>query len=163
MYSLTVYSWQRVWRFGFAPLMSDATLTALLEALDTDDQRLTQGSTTTPPPLMCVQDWPTEAACALGFCGAVQEGGFCTDHDGKKIKGKDKPGEGAASVGVVEEFFATACFKADQFLGEPAACRHFLNWFDSTARDTVRRELAAEIRGNLAERGVPAPVFAGSN
>ncbi len=38
-----------------------------------DDPRLTQGSTTTPP-LMCVQDWPVEAACVLGFCGWQGDG-----------------------------------------------------------------------------------------
>jgi len=62
-------SWRLVWRDGFVPVLSTAGLEALRDALRGDDPRLTQGSTTTPPPLMCVQDWPVEAACALGFCG----------------------------------------------------------------------------------------------
>ena len=107
-------------------------LEALRDALRGDDPRLTQGSTTTPPPLMCVQDWPVEAACALGFCGWQ--------------------GDELESVGEVEEFFARACFEADQRLGEPAACRWFLNWFDDTPRDQMRRELFDEVELAISER-----------
>lgn len=62
-------AWRKVWREGVAPLLSDTHLEALEKALVSDDPRLLQGATTTPPPLMCVQDWPVEAACALGYCG----------------------------------------------------------------------------------------------
>src|ERR1041385_7183122 len=106
----TMESWRLVWRDGFVPVLSTAGLEALRDALRGDDPRLTQGSTTTPPPLMCVQDWPVEAACALGFCGWQ--------------------GDELESVGQVEEHFAKCCFEADQRLGEAAACRWFLNWFD---------------------------------
>lgn len=125
-------SWRLVWRDGFVPTISTPGLESLRNALATDDPRLTQGSTTTPPPLMCVQDWPVEAACALGYCG-WQGGDLVT-------------------VGQVEEFFARACFEADQRLGEPAACRWFLNWFDDTPRDVMRRELLAEVERALALR-----------
>ena len=125
-------SWRKVWRDGFAPILPTAGLEALREALATDDPRLAQGSTTTPPPLLCVQDWPVEAACALGFCGWQ--------------------GEGLVSVGEVDEFFARACFEADQRLGEPAACRWFLNWFDDTPRDRMRCELLAEVEWALTAR-----------
>ncbi len=125
-------SWRMVWREGFVPMLSTASLRALLEALRSDDGRLTQGSTTTPPPLMCVQDWPVEGACAVGFCGWQ--------------------GEGLETVGEVEEFFAQACYEADKRLGEPAACRWFLNWFDDTPRDEMRALLAEEIEHNLRER-----------
>jgi hypothetical protein len=37
-------------------------------------------------------------------------------------------GDGLETVAEVEEFFARVCFEADQVLGEPAACRWFLNW-----------------------------------
>ena len=40
---------------------------------------------------------------------------------------------------------------------EPAACRWFLNWYDDTPRDEVRRELLAEVELALAER-VPTEV-----
>lgn len=127
--------WRNVWHGGFAPVLPTESLEALAEALRADDVRLTQGSTTTPPPLMCVQDWPCEAGCALGFCGAVANGGF-----------------GNATVGQCEEFFARACLEADQRLGEPAACRSFLNYFDDAPRDQMRNELLAEVELVLAER-----------
>jgi hypothetical protein len=127
-------SWQKVWREGFLPALSTQGLEALRRATHTDDQRLTQGSTTTPPPLMCVQDWPCEGADALGF--AYWQG--------------DRVGD--ATVGEVEEFFAKCCFEADQRLGEPAACRWFLNWFDDTPRDEMRRDLLAEVELALSGR-----------
>lgn len=125
-------SWRLIWRTGFSPIISTAGLEALATALRTDDRRLTQGSTTTPPPLMCVQDWPVEAACALGFCGWQ--------------------GDELETVGQVEEFFARLCFDADQRLGEPAACRWFLDRFDDTPRDRMRSDLLAEVELVLATR-----------
>src|SRR5579883_830765 len=124
--------WRKVWREGFAPVLSTESLEALADALERDDRRLTQGSTTTPPPLMCVQDWPCEGACALGYCGWH--------------------GEGLQSVGEVEEFFAKCCFEADRRLGEPAACRWFLNWFD----DTPPRRHAEPVAGRGGTRAEPA-------
>lgn len=121
-----------VWRDGFAPGLSDASLQALRDALKTDDARLIQGSTTTPPPLLCVQDWPVDAACALGFCGWQ--------------------GERLDTVGEVEEFFARLCFEADGRLGEAAACRWFLNWFDDTPRHEMQRLLLEEVEATLAAR-----------
>lgn len=125
-------SWRKVWRDGMAPQLSVAALSALQAALQGDDPRLLQGATTSPPPLECVRDWPVEAACVLGFCGWQ--------------------GEGLETVSEVEEFFARACFEADQRLGEPAACRWFLNWFDDTPREEVRRDLLAEVTRTLAKR-----------
>jgi len=125
-------SWRKVWREGMAPQLSVAALSALQRGLQTDDPRLIQGATTSPPPLECVRDWPVEAACVLGFCGWQ--------------------GEGLESVAEVEEFFARACFEADQRLGEPAACRWFLNWFDDTPRQEARRELLTEVTRTLARR-----------
>lgn len=126
-------SWRLVWREGFASHIATNGLEALRDALRGDDPRLTQGGTTTPPPLMRVQDWPVEAACCLGFCGWI--------------------GDGLATVGEVEEYFARLCFLADGSLCEPAGCRWFLNWFDNTPRDEMRRELLAEVERTLAERG----------
>jgi hypothetical protein len=125
-------SWQMVWREGLAPLLTTTSLESLRRALINDDARLLQGATTTPPPLQCVQDWPVEAACAIGFCGWQ--------------------GEGLETVAEVEEFFARMCFEIDQRLGEPAACRWFLNWFDETPREEMRKLLLGEINRTLAER-----------
>ena len=133
-------SWKNVWRRGVAPLLSTESLEALRQALVNDDPRLLQGATTTPPPLQCVQDWPVEAACALGYCGWQ--------------------GDGLETVAEVEEFFARMCFEIDRNLGEPAGCRWFLNWFDETPRDEMRRLLLAEVNRALGQRrgegeGVP--------
>ncbi len=131
-------NWRNVWRNGFVPVLSTSGLITLREALRNDDLRLVQGATTSPPPLMCVQDWPVEASCALGYCGWL--------------------GDGLDTVGEVEEYFAKCCFEADERLGEPAACRWFLNWFDDTPREAMRREMLAEVELALAERTIDIAV-----
>jgi hypothetical protein len=142
-----VESWQLSWRKGFVPQLSTEQLTALRDALATDDSRLSQGSTTTPPPLLCVQDWPVEAACLLGYCGVVAAGGF-----------------GTATVGQAEECFARLCFEADSALGEPAACRWVINLWDDTPRPEARRifleEVELALRGRGAELAAVAPAEA---
>lgn len=125
-------SWRKVWRDGFAPAMSIEALEVLLVGLEKNDPAIVQGATTRPPPLMCVQDWPVEAADAIGFAGWK--------------------GEKLSTVGEVEEYSAKMCFEADQRLGQPAACRWFLNWFDDTERLKAFTELASEIKLNLRER-----------
>jgi hypothetical protein len=62
--------------------------------------------------------------------------------------------EGLKTVGAVEDFFARACFAADQRLGEPAVCRWFLNWFDETPREEMRRVLLNELNHALTRRRV---------
>jgi hypothetical protein len=125
-------AWRKVWREGFEPQLSTSGLEALLRALSSDDQRLIQGATTIPPPLQCVQDWPTEAADAITFC-AWQ-------------------GDNLTTVGECEEFFAKSCFEADQRLGELGGCRHYLNWYDDVPRDEMRREMWAEVFRALSIR-----------
>jgi hypothetical protein len=128
-------AWRKVWREGLVPLLSTKGLEALKRGLLRDDARLTQGATTTPPPMQCVLDWPVEGACVVGYC-AWQ-------------------GDGMETVGEVEETFARVCFEADQRLGEPAAVRYFLNWYDDTPRDEMRKQLLAEVERALADRFVP--------
>jgi len=125
-------SWREDWREGLAPQLSRTGLEALRKALVSDDARLLQGATTNPPPLQCVQDWPVEAACALGFCGWK--------------------GDGLETVAQVEEFFIRVCFEADQRLGDQAACRYFLNWYDETPREEMRRQLLPEVNQSLKRR-----------
>lgn len=122
-------SWRIVWRDGFAPEFNLSQLQAIAKGLRENDKNLTQGSTTTPPPLMCVQDWPVEACCVLGY-------GYWKTND-------------SVTVGEVEEWFAKCCFQADQRLGEPAACRWFLNWYDDTPRDRMRIELLEEVERSM--------------
>lgn len=126
-------AWQHVWRHGFAPELDIRQLLILRHGLRADDNRLLQGATTMPPPLMCVRDWPCEAGCAL--CYTAWQSDL------------------AGTVGKVEEAFAAWCFAADQRLGEPAACRYFLNWFDDSPRHEVFAALATEIEYNLTMRG----------
>ncbi len=129
-------AWQRVWRAG-ASLLPTAGLEALAVALETDDPRLLQGATTSPPPLRVVEDWDVEAACLVGFCHWQDGTGKTTVHD-------------------VEEMFAKWAFAVDQVLGEPAGCRWFLQWADETPRDQMRAALLPEIRRELARRKVGA-------
>lgn len=141
-------SWQKVWREGFAPIFPHGGMQALLKALQEDDPRLMQGMTTTPPPNLAVQDWPVEGADAIGFVGW-----------------RDTL-LGLNTVGEVEKFFARSCFEADQRLEEAAGCRWFLNWFDDTPRDQMRKELIPEVllaillleeRSDLSLADIPEP------
>lgn len=127
-------SWQKVLRDGLFPQLSTEGLLALRKGLQEDDSKLIQGATTTPPPMQCVLDWPIEGACLIGYCGWQ--------------------GDGLKTVGEVEEFFAETCFEADRALGEPAAVRYLLNWFDDCPRDEMRIKLGLEIDDELALRGV---------
>ncbi len=128
-------SWRQVWRQGAVPLLSTPALEALRTALLQDAQTLVQGATTEPPPLNCMVDQLVEAACALGFCAVVDEGGF-----------------GAATVGECERRFAEWVFEIDQRMGYPQASRDFINWFDETPRPEMRPALLAEVNKTLAER-----------
>jgi hypothetical protein len=124
--------WRNVWRNGFAPLLSTKALDKLCTALKEDNPQLIQGATTEPPPFQCVQDWPVTAACAIGYCGWA--------------------GEGFNTVTEVETYFAQKCYEADTVLGEPAACRYFLNFFDSTPREKMRSMLIEEVNIELGKR-----------
>jgi hypothetical protein len=79
-------------------------------------------------------------AAALGGAGVE-------DHAGWK-------GDGLQTVADVEEYFARVCFEADKALGEPTACRYFLNWFDETPRGQMRAQLLSEVERALTERGI---------
>src|SRR5439155_9089387 len=97
-----------------------------------DDPNLTQGATTPPRQMQWVIGWACEWGDVIGYAA----------WQGDKLP----------AVGAVDEFFARKCFAAAQRLGEPAACRYFLNWFDDTPRAEMRRELLAEVELVLAER-----------
>ena len=127
-------AWRKVWRAG-VHLLPTRGLQALKVALETDDERLLQGATTTPPPLQCVQDWPCEAACRVGFCGWQAD---------------DDPT--TTTVAEAEEFFAQWCFAVDEALQEPAACRWLLNAFDEWPRQEMRAALLPEVELALVGR-----------
>ncbi len=125
-------SWRKTFREGIAPHLTTEGLEALRTALETDDVRLIQGATTTPPPLLVTRDWNCVGACPIAFPGWQ--------------------GDGLKTVEEVEEYFARVCFECDQLLGEPATCRWFLNWVDETPRPEMRRELLKEVIPILAKR-----------
>lgn len=127
-------SWRKVWREGVAPSLSTPELEVLQQALVADDKRLLQGATTSPPPMMAVQNWPVEAACAIGFCGWQAE-----DLD---------------TVAEVEEYFAKKCWEIDQRLGQHAGCKWFLYWFDETPREEMRPALLEEVGQSLKARNL---------
>ena len=124
--------WRKVWRKGIAPSLSERELQALRTGLLTDDPTLIQGATTSPPPLQCSQEWPVEAACALGYCGWQSEG--------------------LQTVQEVEKYFARKCFEVDKRMGEPAIIRWFLNWVDDTPRPEMRRQLLMEVNREMDRR-----------
>lgn len=125
-------SWRRVWRDGISPGMTTSGLLQLRRGLAEDDPRLTQGRVCSPPPLQCVLDWPVEGGCALTYAAWLA-------------------GE-VRTVGEASDEFAEACFRADRRLREPGAARYFLDWFDDTTREEMRRELLAEVVRALAGR-----------
>jgi len=126
---------KKVWIEGFQPQFSTSALESLAQALETDDPRLTQGSTTVPPPLLVVADWECEACCPVGWLGVCENGGF-----------------GAATVGQVEESFARLCYQADDRMGEPAAVKYFLNAWDDTEHTQARTALLALVQEELQRR-----------
>jgi hypothetical protein len=125
-------SWRKVWREGIAPQISTRGLLALKRGLACDDPRITQGATCVPPPLESVFDWPVEGTCVLSY-GAWQ-------------------GDGLETVGEIESLFAEACFEADRRLGEPAAVRYFLTWYDDVPRDEMRKQMLSEVSRELSRR-----------
>ena len=126
-------SWRETWRKGFAPKLSVPGLRALRDALKADDARLLQGATCSPPPLQCVRDWRIEAGCGIVLAHWLGDDPECTTEE-------------------AEEYFGRVCFEVDQALGEPAACRWFLNWFDETPREEMRQDLLVEVDLAIVER-----------
>ncbi|HEY1189547.1 MAG TPA: hypothetical protein VGE74_18015 [Gemmata sp.] len=127
-------SWRLYWRKALAAVLPTTGIESLRDALRSDNPCLVQGSTTVPAPLIATRDERVCGACAIAFCGWQ--------------------GDALETVGAVEEFFSRICWEGDQAFGEPAGCRKFLDWFDDTPRDEVRRELFAEVERTLAERSV---------
>jgi hypothetical protein len=126
--------WQNVFRVGLAPQLTEDDLLALARGLEDDDKRLAQGYTTDPPPMKGLWDFPVCACCPISFVGLAARG--------------------LTTVGQVDEWFAKACFEIDRLFGEAASSRWLLNYLDDTPRERMREELLAEVRAELARRGV---------
>ncbi len=82
-----------------------------------------------------------EQAAALGYNKAVQE-----RFGDKAVLNR------FATVAESNEQFARACFDCDQRMGEPAACRFFLCFFDDTPRNEMRAALLPEVDRELNRR-----------
>lgn len=119
-------AWRIVFRRGFAPLFELRGLLALRDALEADSPQLLQQATTYPPPLTCNADLPVVASDPVVY---AQWPEF------------ERP-----TVAQAEELFAVACQHADEVLGEPTACRYFLNWWDDAPREEARLALLEEVR-----------------
>ena len=126
---------ETVFKVGFAPGVPADALADLRDALDRDDPSVGQGFTTSPPPLSANQDLPVECACPVSWTAWLAGAN-----------------PACLTVGEVETAFARLCFEADARLGEPAACRWFLNWVDDAPREEVRRHLSRWIADVLAAR-----------
>jgi hypothetical protein len=135
-------TWKRVFRDGISPQLTAGQLERLRDALANDDVRLVQWAVCSPPAVPSFAGLRVEAACAIGYCGWQ--------------------GEGLQTVGEVSAFFLRVCDGTDAKLGEPAAVRYFLDWFDDAPREVMRRELLAEVRAELARRAVKAGPVASS-
>jgi hypothetical protein len=128
--------WRRVWRDGLAPQISSEALESLRLALVYDNPRLAQGATCSPPALEALCGQPVERACALGYCGWQ--------------------GDGRRRVGEIDDYFQRLCDAADERMAERAVCRFFVNWYDDTPRDQMRRQLLAEVEETLRRRALAA-------
>jgi hypothetical protein len=127
-----LHSYQYVWREGFAPLLSLPALEALAAGLARNDPALIQGRTMLPEALMSNAEKPLTAADPVVYA-------------------MWKAGE-IRTVAEADEAFNRLCYEADMKLGEPAAVRYHLNWWDDEPRALVFRELYSEVTRTIAER-----------
>lgn len=128
-------SWKKVFHEGFAPSFTIPQLQFLRALVANNQESLIQGGTCVPEPLACVLDFPVESACFVAAAGVYEHDGF-----------------GHATVEEVENFFARACYECDERLGEPLACRWFLNYFDETPREHLLAELLPELDKAIASK-----------
>ena len=128
--SENIQAWQKCWREGFAPLLSDEGLVELAKALRENDQKLIQGTT-------CITADGHRKGDVIGAC-AISYAGW----KGDELTGWDE----------VEAFFSRCCWKVDQTFGMMGDCRYFLNWFDETPRDQMIEEFLDEIQKTIEKR-----------
>lgn len=127
-------AWRKIWRDGFAPLITDKGLLALKEALESPSRlsQLGQGSTTWPIAMIGSGLEKPQGACLIGYCA---------------WKGSD-----LATVGEIDSEFARLCFEADQRVKEPAGCRFLLNWWDERPYEEVVACMLPEVDREIARR-----------
>lgn len=124
--------WRKVWREGIAPQLTDAELSLLRDAIESNDRRLTQQQTTKPLPLEVNADSDCEGADILGYAAMVSS---------------NKP-----TVRAVESSWMRLCERADDLLGNEDSLRDFIRWYDDVPREEMRRELLREVSNELTIR-----------
>lgn len=129
-------SWRLVWREGIAPNLPLLGLLLAARALAENSVEIVQGATTSPPPLLALVDQPAQAADLISFC--------------------NWKGWLLQTIGEIEEAFSQVCYDCDYQIGEPAACRWFLNWWDDSDRTVLRVEMDYEIKREIERRIRPA-------
>lgn len=144
---MTARDWHIPLRDGLFPLLSTARLQRLAALLEADSDVLVQGMTT----------WPqVEVGCSM-VCAA----GCLVVVTHERFGAADDP----LTVGEAEDWFEDICAAIDRRTA-PMAANRLICAFDHMHRDTMRRELGAEIRAELARRGAAvrakAPVTCGA-
>ena len=126
-------AWQKTWREGIQPQLGTKALASLYQALVGDDQRLIQGTTIKPVPILrtAEENDPVEACCPVAWCGWM--------------------GEGLEVVKDLETWFASVINVTNKILG-PFAAGIFFGFWDYGPRDTCRRLLLSEVEEELARR-----------
>ncbi len=107
-------AWKKVFHDGLVPHLDMYDLGWLKQLLQENSVKLIQGTTVLPSGAWGKEK--AERSCLLGCIGMLR---------------------GIQTVDEIEEFFASMCFSIDDTMGEPAACRWLLNFYD----DTPRREM----------------------
>ena len=130
--------WRLIFRRGFAPLLSNSALNALQDGLKQDDPALVQGCVVVRRPVPGCWDL---AAVVLGLLAYV-----------------GREGEGLFSVFEVSEFHERLKEAAAQKLGQMDAATLFLNWFDKTPRDLMRKNLLQETHLELRKRKIASRI-----
>jgi hypothetical protein len=133
-------TWRLIWREAVAPQLSDAELEALQAGLIRNDPALIQGRTVQPDPVHKKRLEEPTACCPIAYALWQPK--------------ENIPG---ITVDEVEECFSKLCATAEKITGEPRAIRHFLNWVDDTDRETMRKELLAEMIIALVARSTEPP------
>lgn len=123
----------RIWTVGLSQALSLEGLESLARALRTNDERLIQGQTTLPEPLLSLQERRCEGACAIGLAGWW--------------------GDELDTVGEVELFFSRTCWESDKLTGEEGDARNFTYWFDHADRKVMLATLLPLVEAAIRERG----------
>lgn len=122
-----------VWRNGFFPAMSTASLAALRRGIERADAALAHGQTTEPPDFVCYEDCLPLAACAVCYAGWK--------------------GDGLQTVGELSQYFFAVCAHANARLGGDGECAPGLNYWDFDNQE-ARRALLPLLEQEIARRQV---------